>query len=272
MLGVYNIGQPAGSKPIPPKPKGATRFVCISDTHSRHRLLNVPNGDVLVHTGDITMDGRKAVLADFDAWLGELPHAHKLVIAGNHDTTLCPAWYETHWRRFHSEQQEPHGFKNCIVLQDTTAAVNGLVIYGSPWVPAYHDWAFNLDQAGLRRAWEAIPPHVDILLTHGPPYGVLDSQEHHGDPALLAALEAVQPAVHVFGHVHQGYGCSQPAPAAGGAPGLSSQEAPAVGGLECPPLHGERPRVQDMRTTFINACSVTPSYKPINNPVVFDIL
>lgn len=63
------------------------RIVCISDTHGMHRRLRIPPGDVLVHAGDITMGGEKAVMLDFDKWLGELPHKHKVVICGNHD--LC---------------------------------------------------------------------------------------------------------------------------------------------------------------------------------------
>lgn len=64
------------------------RIVCISDTHNKHRDLQLPKGDVLVHTGDFTLQGLPSEITDFSKWLGEQPFAHKLVISGNHEITF----------------------------------------------------------------------------------------------------------------------------------------------------------------------------------------
>ena len=61
------------------------RVICMSDTHGLHRNTKVPDGDVLVFAGDITSRGASYELVDFNEWLGELPHSHKIVVAGNHD-------------------------------------------------------------------------------------------------------------------------------------------------------------------------------------------
>jgi hypothetical protein len=49
--------------------------------------------------------------------------------------------------------------------------IEGVKIYGSPWLPSYHDWAFNLERGGevLKQKWEQIPNGTDVLITHGPP-------------------------------------------------------------------------------------------------------
>ena len=64
------------------------RFVCISDTHSLHKYLDLPAGDVLLHTGDFTMQGRENEIISFSKWLGKLPFKHKVVVSGNHEVTF----------------------------------------------------------------------------------------------------------------------------------------------------------------------------------------
>jgi len=174
------------------------RIVCISDTHARHRQLVVPDGDVLVHGGDLTRRGSREDVRDFDDWLGTLPHPHKVVIAGNHD--FC---FERHdWARA--------WITNATYLQDELIEIAGLRFYGSPWQPRFFDWAFNLDRGlPLRRVWAKIPTDVDVLITHGPPMGILDRTargEHVGCEELLAAVARVRPRLHVFGHIHESAG------------------------------------------------------------------
>ena len=209
----------------------ATRVVAISDTHCMHGLLTLPEGDVLVHTGDFCGRGSVAQAEDFAAWFAQLPHPHKVVIAGNHDRCLedDPTLAE---RLFAAE--------DVTYLFDTAATVAGLRFHGSPWQPAFFDWAFNLPRGQpLAEKWALIDEDVDVLLTHGPPSGVLDGTTRGvnvGCEALTEALARVRPRLHIFGHIHEGYGA----------------------------LHqGE--------TLYVNACTCTVDYRPANPPIVIDM-
>lgn len=181
------------------------RVHLLADTHGY--LPDVPRGDLLVLAGDIIpltrqLDDQRASYwldTTFREWLTELKRP---VIAtwGNHDFIgqRHPAWVpELPWT----------------LLVDCGAAVevNGRTLrcYGSPWQPFFLDWAFNLDEAQLAEKWEKIPNGLDILVVHGPPYGILDklpNGDHVGSASLLERLKIVQPKVTVFGHVHHGYG------------------------------------------------------------------
>ena len=112
---------------------------------------------------------------------------HKLLIAGNHDVTLHPEYYEQHWQRYHSLRGEPYDCAQAIAavrgaaakgityLEDEEVTVEGVRVFGSPWQPEFCNWAFNLERGEpCRQAWARIPTETDVLLTHGPPLG-------HGD-------------------------------------------------------------------------------------------
>ena len=174
------------------------RIVCISDTHNLHDRLVVPDGDVLVHAGDATSRGAERDLRAFDAWLATLPHRHKLVIAGNHDFG------------FERDAAAARWIAHATYLQDRAVTLEGVTFYGSPWQPAFYDWAFNLPRgAPLRAVWDRIPTGTDVLITHTPPHGVLDRTvggEHVGCEELALAVARVRPKLHVFGHIHEGYG------------------------------------------------------------------
>ncbi len=174
------------------------RIVCLSDTHGFHARTHVPPGDVLIHAGDCTRHGTLPDIDDFNAWLGTLPHPHKVVIAGNHDFVFQDSPAEARQRLTHA-----------IYLEDAACTLAGLTIYGSPWTPTFYDWAFMLPEDQLAAKWGAIPSGLDILITHGPPRGILD-RTHRGDAAgsasLLARVRAVKPRLHVFGHIHEAAG------------------------------------------------------------------
>lgn len=176
-----------------------TRIVAISDTHNYHRALKVPDGDILVHAGDLTQQGELADVRDFNAWLGSLPHPHKLVIAGNHD--FC---FEDN-----PAAAEPL-LTNCTYLFDSAITIRGITFYGSPWQPWFFNWAFNLRRGPeIRARWDLIPAGVDILITHGPPQGYCDETylgESVGCADLLDAVRRVRPKYHIFGHIHEAYG------------------------------------------------------------------
>jgi predicted phosphohydrolase len=175
------------------------RIVCLSDTHMKHKRVAVPDGDVLVHTGDFTTRGYESEVVAFNAWLLTLPHKHKVVIAGNHDFLF---------------QKEPHFapllLSAATYLRDSGCEIEGVKFWGSPWQPWFHNWAFNLERGPqLAAKWEVIPDDTDVLLTHSPPFGILDTVQR-GEPVgceeLRKALARVRPQLHVFGHIHEAYG------------------------------------------------------------------
>jgi predicted phosphohydrolase len=170
----------------------------ISDTHERHAAIDVPEGDVLICAGDVTANGNPAALERFARWMSQQPHAHKILVAGNHD--WC---FERNGRALLPP--------DIIYLQDSATAIDGLRIWGSPWQPRFCDWAFNLDRGPqLAAKWALIPADTDILVTHGPPFGTLDLTprgDRAGCEALAARLEHLpRVRLHVFGHIHHGYG------------------------------------------------------------------
>ncbi len=175
------------------------RIVCLSDTHGLHQRLRVPEGDLLLHAGDFSMAGRPDEIERFDRWLGTLPHAHKVVVAGNHDFLF---------------ERDPARARallgSAAYLEDSLLEIGGLRIWGSPWQPWFFDWAFNLARGPeLAAKWALVPDGVDVLMTHGPPAEVLDrtaNDEGVGCRDLSRALERIRPRLHVFGHIHESYG------------------------------------------------------------------
>ncbi len=174
------------------------RIVCLSDTHELHRELEVPEGDLLIHAGDITFfSKRPSMLRDFNEWLGTMPHRYKVVVPGNHDFLL----------------EEAHNcsvITNAVTLIDSGMKVQGIKIWGSPVTPLYGG-AFGIsDAADRKRHWAKIPEGTDIVITHGPAFGILDrengSNVYQGCLELRDAIQRVRPRLHVFGHVHSGYG------------------------------------------------------------------
>ncbi len=207
------------------------RIVCISDTHSLHDRIKVPDGDLLIHAGDSTYVGTIKELKDFNRYLSRLPHKYKIVIAGNHEVEL----------ELHPEKAKKQ-LTSCIYLQDDKVTLEGIRIYGSPWVPASFDdgGVFNLIRGSqLKKKWDKIPHGIDVLITHCPPYGHCDAVSDTiagGCKDLGMAVDAIKPKYHVFGHIHSGYGIKT--------------------------LEG---------TTYINAAICTIDYKPTNLPIVFDV-
>jgi predicted phosphodiesterase len=217
------------------------RIVCLSDTHNLHGRIAIPEGDVLIHAGDFTMRGTAQEVAGFDAWLGAQPHRDKIVVAGNHDFLF---------------EREPGRARELLTaatyLCDSGVTAGGLRFWGSPWQPWFMDWAFNLPRGpALGAKWSLIPDGVDVLVTHSPPHGILDEvtgvpsfaagdvqgpDPHVGCEELRKAIERLQPRLHVFGHIHEGYG-------------RESRDGVA----------------------FVNASICDRHYRPLNPPVVVDL-
>ena len=179
------------------------KLVCISDTHSLHqRIPEIPDGDVLIHAGDCLGQGTLENIADFNDWLGTLPHRHKILIAGNHD-----------WAFQETPELARAALTNAIYLEDSGIEIEGVRFWGSPWTPTFMDWAFMLERGeALARIWQKIPANTDVLITHGPPMGIGDEvrfggvTQNVGCADLLARLSALSLKAHVFGHIHEGHG------------------------------------------------------------------
>ena len=173
-------------------------IVMISDTHAMHREIEVPPGDLLIHAGDFTMNSMSAEkLIDFNEWLGELPHPYRVVIPGNHDGVV-------------EDPSRRCLITNATLLINESVEIMGLKIWGSPATPILAEAFGVLSEAGRKKLYSRIPGDTDILITHSPPHGILDkapdSVQRTGCMQLLDAVRRVKPMIHVFGHVHGGYG------------------------------------------------------------------
>ena len=159
------------------------KVVCISDTHNKADEIILPKGDVLIHAGDFSLAGYPEEVAKFNDFLKQAPFEIKIVIAGNHDLTFDIENYEKQlYQQFHKKLPIPLDpvatkaiLTDCIYLEDTSYHLKGYKVYGSPYTPTYHNWAFNLDRGKeIESKWAQIPDDTDILITHGPPHHILD--------------------------------------------------------------------------------------------------
>jgi len=187
------------------------RITFISDTHNKHNSLTefLPGGDLLICSGDISGRGSITEIENFLWWFDRLDNYDtKIFISGNHDFG------------FENENEKLigllTGYKNIDYLQDERMDLwygddEQLVIYGTPWQPEFHNWAFNLPRGEkLKEKWDKIPVDVDILITHGPPFGKLDFVQYNninvGCEELMKRIGEIKPKIHVFGHIHEGFG------------------------------------------------------------------
>ncbi|KAJ6616515.1 Metallo-dependent phosphatase-like protein [Mycena sp. CBHHK59/15] len=215
-----------------PKPDSSawTRFVLLSDTHAH--IFPVPDGDVLLHAGDLTRHGTRRDLRRTMEWLYALPHPLKIIIAGNRDFALDRPWYDVNWKRTQPKAEEPvweppdgimtllNGPRavaaNVVYLQDeqhkfrVREGGKEWSVFGSPKTPNFGTRvrAFGYNSVDSPAVVSTFP-QTDILLTHGPPHGVLDLTSQDtcaGCPALAARLPALRPRLHAFGHIHEARG------------------------------------------------------------------
>jgi Icc-related predicted phosphoesterase len=216
------------------------RLVGTSDCHGKLHQATIPEGDVLIlggdilanHSGDTNTDAAIQLneLRELDAYCGNLGFKYVIMIAGNHD------WLFERNRGAHQV------LKNIAYLEDSGIEIDGVKFWGSAHQPWFYDWAFNHPRNGraLEHYWSLIPRDTDVLITHGPPFGILDLPFGKGDPAgcelLLTRVKEVKPRVHIFGHIHGSYGKQQ------------------IG-----------------TTLFVNACLCNELYYPVNPPQVIDL-
>ncbi len=181
------------------------RILHISDTHTYHDLLKIPSGiDMIIHSGDCSNPrdpyNNESEVRYFIDWYKEIPVKHKIYVAGNHDTSIEKGLVTK------------DDFKNAgiIYLENESVVIDGIKIFGSPHTPNFGNWAFMKERNKLERFWRlAIDEDVNIVVTHGPPKGILDKSydrennlECCGDKSLLNRILEVQPTYSLFGHIH----------------------------------------------------------------------
>lgn len=219
------------------------KIVCISDTHCRLRKITIPEGDILVHSGDLTFRGDISETSQEIRELGRYAKNFKAIVLveGNHD------WLGVRHPELMNQMCKDNGIT---LLRDSSAIIEGLNFYGSPWQPQFHNWAWNLPRGqALKDKWALIPEDTQVLLTHGPPMGILDTVERFDRNSGIMGIEHVgcddlynrvkslpQLKLHNFGHLHFGYG-----------------------------IH------KSDHVTYVNSSINTEQYKPINSPIVVKI-
>lgn len=236
------------------------RIVLISDTHGKHKKVDVPPGDVLIHCGDVCAGrGNSWDFRNFIKWFGAQPHKRKILIAGNHDRCLM-----FDMDLCHAELKK---YPDVTYLEDTGIEIEGVKFWGSPWTPQFGDWYFMVTRGEQAKSkWDLIPDDTDVLITHGPPFGVLDLVHPHpkynvgmnaGCEELLDAVyRRVEPIIHAFGHIHGSYGKMY-------LPRISLHPHTVMNPGDLPKLVGG--------TTFINVATCTEFGQPTNPPVVIDL-
>lgn len=196
------------------------KIVAISDTHNRHNKLVIPPCDILIHCGDWTSMGYKSEVEDFAKWINKQEAGYIIVVPGNHEKYLednlpdSLEWFVDHCPTAH-------------LLIDESIEIEGIKIHGSPVSPWFHDWAWNRSSnqingysvrgkdffpLPIKPHWDKIPDDVNILITHGPPYGILDETTYaNGDPRpghlgcveLMNRIKELKDLdLHFFGHIH----------------------------------------------------------------------
>ena len=232
------------------------KIVCISDTHSLHKKMEkygkLPDGDVLVHTGDCTNVGKPHEVTEFVHWFQNIEGFNtKIFIAGNHD------WAFENYRYPHNKGDYDwyHNLMNgenlsqsdVVYLEDSGFTIESpefsrpIKFWGSPWQPEFYNWAFNLPRMGdeLEKYWSMIPDDTDVLLTHSPPNNIRDFTPTNisvGCELLRVRVNQVKPLLHVFGHIHHSHGA-----------------------------------VLKDNTMFVNAAICTEQYVPSNKPIVIEL-
>lgn len=182
--------------------------------------VEFPEADVLVLAGDYAKDfggtpedGARFQLgwlsSSFIPFLRTLPYKKIIVVAGNHDWVH----YMEHTSRRARELYEAEGI---VYLQDESYEFEGVRFYGSPHQPWCFDWAFNFPRYDhlnghyeAKKVWDKIPPLTHVLITHGPPFQILDlapGDRHVGCHILHRRVFDIRPKLHLFGHIHGSYG------------------------------------------------------------------
>ncbi len=208
------------------------RIVVISDVHEQWKDLVIPECDLLISAGDYSYRGEKHIVESFHKWLSVQPAIQIISLQGNHEIWVS--------KNFKAAKEIVHHISPKIkFVEDDSFFIDGLKFYCSSITPKFGPWAYGYDKNQLKEHWSFIPEDTQVLVTHGPSYGVLDCVAGRilGDPYLrLAIAELRSIKLHVFGHIHDSSGIVE------------------IDGV-----------------TYINAAICNEEYKPVNPIRVFDL-
>ena len=288
-------------------PTVSTRILFLSDTHGA--LPPLPASDLVIHTGDLTNNGRQTQLLSQMRHLASSPAALKLVIAGNHDITLDRAYYARMGSAHHYGYRESSGLEDldaCRAVWDSAEARSGNVVYldegitthklpngaeftvyASPYQPEFYDWAFPYQRNEDRfNATPTIPggqvvegavavpdwPEVDIMMTHGPPFGTLDTTRggnSAGCENLRRAVRRCKPKIHAFGHIHEGWGAESMRWGKDGEESVENLDVEEGDGFVYFDLRGREGWGKE--TVFVNSSVMDVRYRPVQQPILVDM-
>jgi Icc-related predicted phosphoesterase len=218
------------------------KITTVSDVHCKWNKIVIPECDILISSGDYSFLGEQHVVRDFHKWLNKQPAKHIISVQGNHEKGV-----EKNFSL--SKQIAIEACPKVHFMEEGQVEIEGLKIWCSAITPFFCDWAWNrYPGEDIQKHWDRIPDGTDLIVTHGPPYGILDwfpeydshlgemGIRHVGCPQLLKRVLEVKPKVHIFGHIHEGYGTHN----------------------------------QD-NILFVNASICNEHYKPVNLPISFEI-
>ena len=217
------------------------KIVSFSDTHNLHEKVILPECDISIFAGDFSGRGNRLETFHFFKWYSKQTQCRfKVATIGNHDICFDPSHNnETHGHNW--LQSIKDRFNNIIILNNTSVDIEGVKIWGSPYTPWYHGerWGFNVRRDEIHNIWNLIPKNTDIVVTHGPVRGILDTTirgDKVGCVSLYKKIKYVKPKYHICGHIHEAYGVKK-----------------------------------DGATTFINCAVVNMDYDVKNKPIEFEI-
>lgn len=220
------------------------KLVIISDTHSLHKtkeMVQIPDGDVLIHCGDVSNAGYEQEILGFIKWFSAQPHEHKVFIAGNHDFGLQ---LKSQAVTDAIKEAEERGV---VYLEDSGVEIGGLKFWGSPWTPTFFDWAFMKNRGDesdcIGQVWQQVPDDTQVLITHGPPrlmnnldYTTYGHINVGCDDLMIRVNQLQDLRLNCFGHIHGGYGVRE--------------------------IDGKN---------FVNASTCTEKYYPTNEPIIVEL-
>ena len=211
------------------------KICCISDTHEKHQYLDIPECDVLVCAGDYNLS-TEWDMDKLNHWFGTLKDkvGRIVFVAGNHDFALQSA----------NSIYLEHLFTNATYLEDSSVIIDGVKFYGTPWCPFFNSWAFMESHDFLKTNREKIPEDTDVLISHCPPFGIMDHVrrangdlgQSQGCASLRDRIKLIKPKLSVFGHMHEGYG-----------------------------------QYTDYTTDYVNASCMDEMYAFVNKPILIEI-
>jgi Icc-related predicted phosphoesterase len=213
------------------------KIVCISDVHGKWNKIEIPECDLLVSAGDYSFTGEIHMVKDFHKWMNKQPAKHKISVQGNHEK-----WVERNFDL--AKQMAKEACPDIHFIDEGLVEIEELKIWCSAITPFFYNWAWNRYRGEeIKKHWDKIPLNIDFLITHGPPYGILDTVSFHRPIENLGCKELANKIkelknlkIHSFGHIHDSYGVYD-------------------NGL----------------VKFINASICNEDYRPINEPITIEL-